>query len=256
MSRLLDRWRGVVISLLGVAAILWLAVDGSLGLYIHPRYFVFTVVMAVIAGVAVIAAFALVPARGDADDEHGHDHEHDHGTGGRSPVRRGLTAAGTLVAVAVAAVVLVVFPPSTLSTTSASTAQLDNATTVSAPSTELLTGTDTATFSVKDWASVLRQGGDFADGRTADLTGFVMASPDSPDLLYVARYVITCCAVDAQPAGVPVYSPGWQDSVQEGAWVHVTGAFSPNPVSASTAAYTLTPTVLEPIDEPSDPYDY
>ncbi len=103
---------------------------------------------------------------------------------------------------------------------------------------------------------MLRQGGDFADGRSADLTGFVMASPDSPDMFYVARYVITCCAVDAQPAGVPVYSPGWQDTAKEGAWVHVSGTFSPNTVSASTAAYTLTPAVLEPIDQPSDPYDY
>ncbi|PPG55503.1 DUF1980 domain-containing protein, partial [Rathayibacter sp. AY1C5] len=74
-ERLLARWKGVVLSLIGVVSTLWLAATGRLGLYIHPRYFEFSVVLAVIAGVLLIAAFAVVP--GAEEDAHEHEHEDD-----------------------------------------------------------------------------------------------------------------------------------------------------------------------------------
>ncbi len=51
----LRRWRGVL--LIGAISIgtVWLATTGQLGLYIHPRYIVFTVIMAVVAIAFVIA---------------------------------------------------------------------------------------------------------------------------------------------------------------------------------------------------------
>ncbi|HLT67686.1 MAG TPA: DUF1980 domain-containing protein, partial [Microbacterium sp.] len=71
-DRFLSHGRGLLLVLVGVAAIVWLASSGRLGLYIHPRYFEFTVIMAVLAGVVAIVAAAFVPQMGPEDDEHGH----------------------------------------------------------------------------------------------------------------------------------------------------------------------------------------
>lgn len=77
--RLLDRWQGVLLTLVVGVATLWLAATGQLVLYIHPRYDVFTVVMIVVGMVLSLATLAYSPVRGDDGHDHaGHDgHEHD-----------------------------------------------------------------------------------------------------------------------------------------------------------------------------------
>ena len=57
----LSRWRGIVLITLALVATLWLAGTERLTLYIHPRYVIFTVLMAVIALVLVLASFLLRP---------------------------------------------------------------------------------------------------------------------------------------------------------------------------------------------------
>jgi uncharacterized repeat protein (TIGR03943 family) len=259
-ERLLSRWRGILLSLIGVVAIVWLAVTGQLGLYIHPRYYEFTVVMAVVAGIVVIAAFALLPgAAPDHDDEHEHDHR-------RSRRRDGFWAAVTVAVVIGTVGALLVLPPATL--TSATVDQRDlNASTALTPAgsgaTEEvsadLVGSDTARFSVKDWASLLRQGAgeDYFAGKAVDVTGFV--TPDASDpanVFYIARFVVTCCAVDAQPVGVPVYSPGWQDHYAVDSWVRATGSFASNPSTAGEQSIVLQIDQITPVEQPSEPYVY
>ena len=116
-----------------------------------------------------------------------------------------------------------------------------------------------AKFTVLDWASLLRQTSDLAfyDGKPVDVTGFITADPDDPqNVFYVSRFVITCCAVDAQPVGVPVYSPNWSDSYAVDDWVEVTGSFGANQSSRSTQPLAVQPSVdgIVGIEEPDDPY--
>ena len=116
--RLLDRWLGVLLSIIGVVATLWLGFTGQLALYIHPRYFVFTIVMAVIAGVT--GAGRVRPgSRRPRDGAHAatvraHGHADGHADAGNRHWRRLGTAGSTLIAAA-AVVGLLVLPPSTLS---------------------------------------------------------------------------------------------------------------------------------------------
>jgi putative membrane protein len=56
LLRFVQRWRGVALMSVVVVATIWLAVSGQLILYIHPRYVVFTVIMAVVALVFVAAS--------------------------------------------------------------------------------------------------------------------------------------------------------------------------------------------------------
>jgi len=240
--------------LVGVACIVWLALSGRLGLYIHPRYFEFTVVMAVLAGVAAIVAAAFLPT---APREGEHEHEHNPAT-----ARRGgwLTAASIALIVLTTGVLLVV-PPSTL--TSGTVAQRDiNASAAGAANADdapALVAGDGSALSVKDWAGLIRQGADaqyLADARP-DVTGFVTPDPDDPEnVFYVARFVVTCCAVDAQPVGVPVYLPGWREQHPVDSWVRVTGRFVENPSVASMQLLAIDPADVTAIEQPADPYVY
>jgi len=281
-DRLQSRWRGLALSLIGVVAIVWLALSGQLGLYIHPRYSEFTVVMAVLAGIVVIAAFAVVPRA--PDDEHGHEHhEHEHGATSAGDGDRGeahghgsdgpasghrrfgaLWMAATCVLIAGTVVALLVLPPATLTSATvdqrdlnASAALTDQGAAADAPTD--LVGSDTDAFTVKDWASLLRQGAgeEFFAGKTATLTGFVTPDTADPDnVFYIARFVVTCCAVDAQPVGVPVYLPDWQKSYAIDSWVTATGGFGTNPSTSSTQAIVLEPAEIAAVEQPAEPYVY
>lgn len=280
--RLLDRWQGVLLTLVVGVATLWLAATGQLVLYIHPRYDVFTVVMIVVGMVLSLATLAYSPVRGDDGHDHaGHDgHEHDARLDAaevpavedglrprrRRPVatgaRRLAFSAGVAVTTAIA-VAVVALPPATLTSATAgqrdvnsSTAALDRTSVEDAASASSSTY---ASFSVLDWAGLLRQTTDLAfyQGKTADVVGFVTPSDTDPDdVFYVSRFVITCCAVDAQPVGVPVYLPGWQDQVAADDWVEVSGGFDTNRSSSSQDPIALVPDDVTTVGQPDDPYLY
>jgi putative membrane protein len=280
VSRLADRWQGVLLTLVVGISTLWLSATGQLVLYIHPRYVVFTVVMIAIGMVLSLGVLLLAPSSRGADDGHdhgdGHDHsgEHDHAVlavapaerprrrrRGRAAARTAAVAAGALVTTAVA-VSLVVLPPATL--TSATAGQRDvNSSTASLAGTSVEDAASAdaeayAAFSVLDWAGLLRQTSDlsFFEGKTADVVGFVVPAGDDPDVFYVSRFVVTCCAVDAQPVGVPVHLVDWRSQVSADEWLDVSGGFQTNPSSTSSDPIALVPDSLEEVGQPSDPYLY
>lgn len=279
VSRLADRWQGVLLTLVVGISTLWLSATGQLVLYIHPRYVVFTVIMIAIGMVLSLGVLVLAPSSRDAgaeDDGHGHDgHHHDaHADELRAPAerprrrRRGRAAArtaavagGALVTTAVA-VSLVVLPPATL--TSATAGQRDvNSSTASLAGTSVEDAASAdadayAAFSVLDWAGLLRQTSDlsFFEGKTADVVGFVVPAGDDPDVFYVSRFVVTCCAVDAQPVGVPVHLVDWRSQVSADEWLDVSGGFQTNPSRTSSDPIALVPDELEKVGQPSDPYLY
>lgn len=242
----LTRWRGIVLITLALVATLWLASTGRLTLYIHPRYVIFTVVMAAIALTLVLASFLLRP---------GHSHD--------DPPRRSRQVASVTAGVlaAAVAVAMIVVPPATL--TSATVAQREiNSSGVGAEVQSVADAEDSsdatfAAFTVLDWASLLRQTTDtsFYAAKPVDIVGFVTEDPADPDnVFYASRFVVTCCAVDAQPVGVPVYFPGWQDEFDLDQWVSVTGEFSTNPSQSSDQPIALVPDAVAVTDEPNEPY--
>jgi uncharacterized repeat protein (TIGR03943 family) len=253
-DRFVQRWLGVTLSLIGVVAILWLGFTGRLELYIHPRYVVFTIVMAVIGGVASIAAFLVIPGRGD-------EHDHDHDEFAEAPPRTGWRAAvaigGSILLVAASVVALLVLPPATLSSVTADNRDIADSTALSSADTTALVGGDSSTFTVKDWATLLHQGlgDDFFAGKPAAFSGFLVAT-DDPDVVYVARFLVTCCAVDAQPLGVPIYLPDWDERFAVDEWVEVSGGFEPNPDAGGSEPIVLVPDEVTAIEQPAQPYVY
>ncbi|MBF4638613.1 TIGR03943 family protein [Clavibacter michiganensis] len=260
---------GLVLLAACIVSTLWLTITGQLGLYIHPRYFVFTGIMAVIGLVATVAGFALRPA--DAAEEHDHDHgsaalgDRADGPAELPAARASLRARASRVAVAavvtVTVVAVLVLPPRTLTQSTVTQRALNSSTVASdaAPDQELLGTSDFSTLGVKDWSQLLAQTTDptFFTSKSVDITGFVSADPDDPDdVFYVTRFVVTCCAVDAQPVGVPVYQPGWKSTLQTDEWVRVTGPFASNPSAKSRQPLAVMPQGVQQVDQPADPYVY
>ncbi len=245
------RWNGVALCACAIVATVWLAATNQLILYIHPRYIVFTVVMAGLGLVFLLGSLLPRPA-----------HEHEHGHEGRGALRRAITVVGAIVTAAVA-LALVVVPPTTLTSATAdqrdinSTGVLDagqSATTVTA-----IAAGASAKFTVRDWASLLRQTTDpsFYSGKPVDVIGFVTPDQDDPaNVFFVSRFVITCCAVDAQPVGVPVYLANWADEFAKDDWVHVTGAFEPNRSRTSNQPIAVVPASADVTGQPDEPYLY
>ena len=244
----MKRWRGVILIGAAVVATLWLAVGNQLVLYIHPRYIIFTVVMAGVALLLVIAGS--LRGRGEEDDE----------TPSRGAV---VVSVAAVVAGVAVAVVMVALPPATLS--SATAGQRDiNGSTIAADA-QTVSDVESApvgafaAFTVKDWSSLLRQTTDldFYDGKPVDIVGFITADPDDPqNVFYVSRFVVTCCAVDAQPLGVPVYLENWTDTFSLDQWVQATGELGTNPSQRSTQPIALDPDQITIVEQPGEPYLY
>ena len=119
-----------------------------------------------------------------------------------------------------------------------------------------LFGADTSRLTVADWALAfnLRSTPASYVGKEVDVVGFVFHPKGTPeDVFYVSRFSVTCCAVDARPLGVPVYSPGWQEEFKEDSWVHLTGSFAETEEDISEPV-VVTPKNIEPTEQPEHPY--
>jgi putative membrane protein len=241
-----QRWIGVALTLAACVATVWLWASGDLGLYVHPRYFVFTVIAATV-GIAVVVASFVVRVPSDDVQE---------GGAARRAWRRALSIA-VVTACVFGAAALIVLPPATLTSATADQRSVNSGTVVGAGAQQA-TG-DTADYDVKDWATALRQSTDLQGiaGSPAALTGFISADPDDPEnVFFVTRFFVTCCAADAQPVGVPVYQPDWKQSLALDEWVEVTGSFDLNPSVKSRQPMVLVPQQVTTVDEPDDPYVY
>lgn len=261
---------------------LWLALVGHLDLYINPRYSVFTVVLAAV-GVPASIAGLVATARGyghthgdEADghhaDEHGHataadehtpgTHEPAPGRGRGRAVRLALGGAAAVVTIGVT-VAMLVLPPTTLSARTAQQRSVDSATLSNATGSESAVqllgseGVDTSEYGVKDWAALIRQTTDTTAlvGKQVELTGFVVPGEDGSFTL--TRFVISCCAVDAQPVGLGVVTGDGAGTVpDEGQWVTVRGALAANPDQSADARIVVKAAKITDIAQPEDPYEF
>jgi putative membrane protein len=218
----------------------------QLTLYIHPRYTLFTVAFNILSLVACGIGFVLTAWRMRSDTA----------VAGRVPWRPSIT-------VLVAGLVLVAaysLPARTLSSDTANQRSDNFNDTQVQPSatgdTLALFAVDTSGLNIADWVSAfnMKTSASFYEGKKVDVVGFVFHPKGTPqDVFYVARFRLTCCAVDAQPLGLPVYSPGWQEEFEEDSWVHVTGSFTETDQDIAEPAI-IDPQSIEPTEQPENPY--
>ncbi len=103
-------------------------------------------------------------------------------------------------------------------------------------------------------------------GQKANVTGFVVHSPNLPDnYLLLTRFVISCCAVDAYPVALPVKLEQDKDTYPPDTWLEVQGQmitetleFEGTTQGSSTEQRKLviSAQAIEIVPTPRDPYEY
>ncbi|MFM2061852.1 MAG: hypothetical protein RLZZ507_1522 [Cyanobacteriota bacterium] len=93
-------------------------------------------------------------------------------------------------------------------------------------------------------------------GQKVKVQGFVIHPPElDKEHLILARFVITCCAADAYPAGLPVLVPDNRDQYPPDTWLEVEGQMITENI-ANKRRLTIKATSLKKIPQPKNPYSY
>ena len=122
--------------------------------------------------------------------------------------------------------------------------------------------------SLFDWVRTLNAypEPDAYTGQKANVKGFIIHLPELPDnYILLARFVVTCCAVDAYPVGIPVQLEDSRVNYPQDRWLVVQGTMKTEtlPVLSHNSEpgkeerqLVLVAKSVEEIPTPSDPYDY
>jgi putative membrane protein len=234
MVKQLFHHRGLFIIITVCIVTLWLYFANKLVLFIHPRYFLFTAIFAAVGLLFSVAALLFI--RKDPEEDH-QDNEFSY-----------VKKIGYLILTAGVISLFTLFTPTSLSTQNVNLARVNNFTF----GTNETVNIDSNSLSVKNWSTVLSGNLPFDENKEVKLTGFIV--PIDEDNFFLTRYVLSCCAIDAQPVAVPVNAPDWNKSLKEGDWVSVEGLFKTSTVN--NYSHVLKPSTLKNIKEPKEPYDY
>ena len=92
-------------------------------------------------------------------------------------------------------------------------------------------------------------------GQKVKVQGFVIHPPELPkDYLLLSRFVITCCAADAYPVGLPVKLPP-QQAYAADIWLEVEGQMSTEDLGGKRQL-AINASSIKQIPEPQNPYAY
>ena len=121
--------------------------------------------------------------------------------------------------------------------------------------------------SLIDWVRTLNAypEPDAYQGQPAHITGFVVDLPELPDnYLLLSRFIITCCAVDASPIGIPIQLNNTQEKYPSDTWLEVRGKMTTATLAVRDRTdrirekrqLVVSATSIKPIPTPADPYAY
>lgn len=97
-------------------------------------------------------------------------------------------------------------------------------------------------------------------GEAVGVKGFVIYPEGWPEgYLMVSRFVLTCCAADAYPVGLPVKLPADVTDARKAypvdSWLDISGEMVTETLGRQRQV-AIAPTTLTTIDEPKNPYEY
>ncbi|ARV59600.1 TIGR03943 family protein [Nostocales cyanobacterium HT-58-2] len=93
-------------------------------------------------------------------------------------------------------------------------------------------------------------------GQKAKVQGFVIHPPDlGKEYLFLARFVLTCCAADAYPVGLPIKLKENRDNYPPDTWLEIEGQMVTENL-AKKRQLTIDATSLKKIPQPKNPYTY
>jgi uncharacterized repeat protein (TIGR03943 family) len=93
-------------------------------------------------------------------------------------------------------------------------------------------------------------------GQKVNVQGFVVHTGELPSQYFlISRFVITCCAADAYPVGLPVKLTTNRNAYPPDTWLEVEGQMITETL-AGRRQLTIEASSLEKIEKPADPYFY
>lgn len=112
--------------------------------------------------------------------------------------------------------------------------------------------------SLVDWVRTLNvyPEPDAYTGQKAKIKGFVIHPQDVGEEYFVlARFVLTCCAADAYPIGLPVKVSTYRQEYKPDSWLEVEGIMETANLSGKRKL-TINASYLKRIPQPKNPYGY
>jgi uncharacterized repeat protein (TIGR03943 family) len=119
-------------------------------------------------------------------------------------------------------------------------------------------GGDSAERTIVDWVRTLNvyPEPDAYAGQAAQVTGFVTHIPGWPEeYVMISRFVLTCCAADAYPVGLPVLLPPGTPRPAPDTWLEVAGTMETATLDGRRQL-TIGSATLTEIPQPRTPYEY
>jgi len=210
------------------ALVLRLAVLQQLNLYIHPRYIVFTITMASIAAVLVILNLTSKSSK-------------------KERIRI------SMIPLLLVLFFGLTFPAKSLTSSTVSQRSVSGTQPLSANSGDItkLFANSSRSLSLEDWTRII--GANTSDSyfakKQVKVSGFIYNDGVSPSIFKLSRFIVTCCAIDAQPIGVGVYEENWNNLYDEDQWLEIEGEFK-----TVDSKILLVPSSITKIEEPENPY--
>lgn len=208
----------------------------QLSYYIHQRYIVFTVTASIILIIVGLLSFLLAPRR-------------------KVGMRKNIVLYFPLLLFLIAAAV----PAKSL--TSSSIDQRSVTGTIAVPQNISSNEPDfdhTEEWPIQDWwyaTTIVNSDPNHYVDKPVKITGFVSRPKSSPErALYLARFYLMCCAIDAQPVGFWVDETDFPNLAND-TWIEVSGTFDITKLRDSEVM-VIKPTKIEKVKEPEDPYVY
>lgn len=221
--------------------ILGLFSSGTLLFYIHPRYELFAVIVTGLCfGLAtlgfIVSLWQLTHKKAGAAQSFRFQ-----------PIY--------LLVIALLAIALVL-PPRTLTSHIAKQRNLDfnGAIQLETTRSAAFLQTDSSKLTIKEWVAALRNTPSTQQyvGKPVRVIGFAYQNEnEATSTMRISRFVVTCCAVDARPIGLPVHQPDWQKQFAADTWLEVTGVWE-----MSETGLIIKPTNIQPVPQPKDPYAF
>ncbi len=112
--------------------------------------------------------------------------------------------------------------------------------------------------SIIDWIRTLTAypEPDAYQGQKVKVQGFVIHPDDLPSsYLLISRFVLSCCAADAYPVGLPVKLSGSRDQYKPDTWLEIKGQMITETLNGKRQL-VIQASALDAIAEPKNPYDY
>ncbi|QIR39750.1 TIGR03943 family protein [Tolypothrix sp. PCC 7910] len=112
--------------------------------------------------------------------------------------------------------------------------------------------------SLVDWVRTLNvyPEPDAYTGQKAKVQGFVIHPPDlGKEYIFLARFILTCCAADAYPAGLPVKLADPNNQYPADTWLEVEGQMITETLSGKRQL-TIAASSVKTIPQPKNPYVY